>query len=82
MPLPFADMAYSHINKNNSIIFSVGTSSQRLVEKLLDEPLNVEIFGTLKEAQVLSDWWRRSYNTIRPHSSLKYRPPTPETMQP
>ena len=24
--------------------------------------------------------WRREYNTIRPHSSLGYRPPVPETI--
>ena len=29
--------------------------------KLRDELLNLEIFDTLKEAQVLSEWWRRSY---------------------
>jgi putative transposase len=50
--------------------------------KLRDELLNIEIFDTLKEAQVLSEWWRKGYNTIRPHSSLNYRPPAPETMQP
>lgn len=50
--------------------------------KLRDELLNLEIFDTLKEAQVLSEWWRRSYNTIRPHSSLGYRPPAPEAQHP
>ena len=25
--------------------------------------------------------WRREYNTIRPHSSLGYRPPAPETIR-
>jgi putative transposase len=50
--------------------------------KLRDELLNVEIFDTLQEAQVLSEWWRKNYNTIRPHSSLGYRPPAPETQQP
>ena len=50
--------------------------------KLRDELLNLEIFDTLKEAQVLSEWWRKSYNTIRPHSSLGYRPPAPEAQQP
>jgi len=38
--------------------------------KLRDELLNLEIFDTLQEAQVLSEWWRKNYNTIRPHSSL------------
>ena len=37
-----------------------------------------EIFYTLKEAQVLIEEWRMEYNTFRPHSSLKYRPPAPE----
>jgi len=26
--------------------------------------------------------WRVHYNTIRPHSSLGYRPPAPETLTP
>ena len=50
--------------------------------KLRDELLNGEIFYTLKEAQVLIERWRRHYNTIRPHSSLGYRPPAPETVIP
>jgi len=50
--------------------------------KLRDELLNGEIFYTLKEAQVLIEQWRRHYNTIRPHSSLGYRPPAPETIKP
>jgi len=46
--------------------------------KLRDEFLNGEIFYSLKEAQVLAKRWRVHYNTIRPHSSLSYRPPAPE----
>ncbi len=45
--------------------------------KLRDEFLNGEIFYTLKEAQILIEQWRFEYNTIRPHSSLGYRPPAP-----
>ena len=48
--------------------------------KLRDELLNGEIFYTLKEAQILIEQWRIHYNTIRPHSSLGYRPPAPVTM--
>ena len=48
--------------------------------KLRDELLARELFYTLKEAQVLIERWRREYNTIRPHSSLGYLPPTPETV--
>ena len=50
--------------------------------KLRDELLNGEIFYTLKEAKVLIEQWRRHYNTIRPHSSLGYKPPAPETIEP
>ncbi|MCO5143611.1 MAG: IS3 family transposase [Oligoflexia bacterium] len=50
--------------------------------KLRDELLEGEIFYTLKEAQVLIEMWREDYNTIRPHSSLGYRPPAPETILP
>ena len=39
--------------------------------KLRDELLNGEIFYTLKEAKVLIEEWRKTYNTTRPHSSLK-----------
>lgn len=50
--------------------------------KLRDELLECEQFSTLYEAQVLIERWRRHYNTIRPHSSLGYRPPAPETILP
>jgi len=50
--------------------------------KLRDELLNGEIFTTLREAQVLIERWRQHYNTIRPHSSLGYNPPAPETILP
>ena len=49
--------------------------------KLRDELLNGEIFYTLKEAQILIEQWRIHYNTIRPHSSLNYRPPAPQTIK-
>jgi len=48
--------------------------------KLRDELLNGEIFYSLKEAKVLIESWRKHYNTVRPHSSLGYRPPAPETI--
>jgi putative transposase len=50
--------------------------------KLRDELLNGEIFTTLREAQVLIERWRQHYNAVRPHSSLGYRPPAPETVLP
>ena len=39
--------------------------------KLRDEHLNVELFDTLLEAQVLTERWRCEYNQLRPHSSLR-----------
>ena len=45
--------------------------------KFRDELLNGEIFTTLQEAKVLTAWWRRQYNHLRPHSALGYRPPAP-----
>jgi hypothetical protein len=50
--------------------------------KLRDECLNGEIFYSLKEAQVVIEQWRVQYNTRRPHSSLGYRPPAPQTILP
>ncbi len=50
--------------------------------KLRDELLAREQFDTLFEAKVLIERWRREYNTIRPHSSLGYRPPAPEALHP
>ena len=47
--------------------------------KLRDECLNQEIFYSLKEARVVIEQWRKQYNTVRPHSSLGYRPPAPQT---
>ena len=49
---------------------------------LRDELLNGEIFYSLKEAKVVIEQWRRHYNTVRPHSSLGYRPPAPQTLMP
>ncbi len=50
--------------------------------KMRDELLNREIFTTLTEAKVLIGQWRKEYNQVRPHSSLGYRPPTPEARIP
>lgn len=50
--------------------------------KFRDELLNGEIFYTLREAQVVIEQWRHHFNTQRPHSSLGYRSPAPETILP
>jgi len=50
--------------------------------KLRDELLAREQFDTLLEAKVLIERWRREYNAYRPHSSLGYRPPAPEAIEP
>ncbi|HIM59107.1 MAG TPA: hypothetical protein EYM41_00745, partial [Dehalococcoidia bacterium] len=33
------------------------------------------------EVQILTERWRQEYNTIRPHSSLGYRPSAPEIVR-
>jgi putative transposase len=48
--------------------------------KLSDELLDREIFYSLQEAKVLIEMWRKHYNQVRPHSSLGYRSPAPETI--
>ena len=48
--------------------------------RLRDELLNGEIFYSLKEAQIIIEAWRQHYNTKRPHSSLGYKPPAPESI--
>ncbi|HYE31631.1 MAG TPA: IS3 family transposase [Methylomirabilota bacterium] len=44
-------------------------------DKLRDESLNRELFGSLLEAQVIIEQWRLEYNGLRPHSSLGYQTP-------
>lgn len=44
-------------------------------DKLRDECLNMEVFGSLTEAKVILNQWRHYYNTRRPHSSLGYLTP-------
>lgn len=50
--------------------------------RLRDECLNIELFNNLLEAKTIIEYWRKHYNTIRPHSSLQYKPPAPETVRP
>jgi transposase InsO family protein len=48
--------------------------------KLRDELLNGEIFYSLAEARIIIEGWREHYNTMRPHSSLGYKPPAPSAV--
>ena len=48
--------------------------------KLRDELLNGELFYSLAEARIVIESWRQHYNTLRPHSSLGYKPPAPATL--
>ena len=38
--------------------------------------------GELGVKTLFIEQWRREYNTVRPHSSLGYRPPAPEGLKP
>ena len=48
--------------------------------KLRDELLARELFYTKLAVRVLTERYRQTYNRIRPHSSLGFRPPVPETV--
>jgi transposase InsO family protein len=48
--------------------------------RLRDELLNGEVFYSLAEARIVIESWRQHYNTLRPHSSLGYKPPAPHTV--
>ena len=50
-------------------------------EKMRAQFLDGKLFYTLKEAQFMTERWRRHYNTVRPHGSLRGQPPVPETIQ-
>ena len=50
--------------------------------KLRDELLDGEVFYTMTEVKVLTAQYRQIYNQVRPHSSIGYRPPAPETILP
>ena len=43
--------------------------------------MQLEIFYSLEEAQVIIGAWRDHDNRVRPHSSLGYRPPAPVTRE-
>jgi len=43
--------------------------------RLRDEFLDREEFESVADAQAKGRWWRREYNTIRPHSGIGYRTP-------
>jgi len=49
------------------------------IGELRDELLEREIFCTLAEARHVVEAWRSHCNHVRPHSSLGYRPPAPDT---
>ena len=50
--------------------------------KLRDELLAREMFDRLLEANMLIERYRKAHNTVRPRSSLGYRPPAPESRRP
>jgi len=56
--------------------------------RMRDGFLNGELFGSVKEAEVLANRWVAYYNQIRPHSSLGgkppcgTRPPAPQSLVP
>ena len=53
---------------------------ESLKVKMRDKLLAREMFYSVKVAQILIEMWCKHYNTIRPHSSLGYKPPVPATV--
>ncbi len=45
--------------------------------KLRHEPLNGELLYSLAEVRIVIESWRQHYNTLRPNSSLGYKPLAP-----
>ncbi len=54
---------------------------KNFIGNLGDVLLSGEIFAKVLEAKVLVEQWRRRYNRDRPHSSLGYRSPAPDTFR-
>ena len=49
--------------------------------KFRDYCLDQHWFASLADARSKIENWRHHYNTVRPHSSLGYRPPAPRAMR-
>ena len=56
--------------------------NERFNGTLRNEVLNTEAFYSLQEARCVIQQWVEQYNHTRPHQSLNYRPPIPETTTP
>jgi len=50
-------------------------SNESLNSTFRKECLDAELFGSLMEAQVVIEQWRKKYNSLRPHSSQHYVTP-------
>jgi len=50
--------------------------------KLRDKLLNVELLDTVLDTKVLAQRCRKHYNTARPNSAPRYRPPVPDPILP
>jgi len=53
-----------------------------IAAELRDEFFNGEVVCSPKKAQIAIEQWRNYYNTIKPHPTLGYRPPLPQTFEP
>ncbi|HEV3256122.1 MAG TPA: transposase, partial [Gemmataceae bacterium] len=49
--------------------------SESFNSRFRDEFLEMEEFENVPDAREKGEWYRREYNTVRPHSSLAYKTP-------
>jgi transposase InsO family protein len=49
--------------------------SESFNSRFRDEFLEMEEFESVRDAREKGEWFRREYNTVRPHSSLDYKTP-------
>ena len=76
--LPLGTIELKNPADEDATVWTAWQQLQTCKAELLDR----EIFYTLLEVRVLTERYRQTYNRVRPHSALGYRPPAPETLLP
>ncbi|MGB0505420.1 MAG: integrase core domain-containing protein, partial [Pikeienuella sp.] len=72
-----AEIAYIELRSS-----SENSCCENFNRGICDELLNGDIFYALREAQIISEGWKKHYNLKRPQSAYCYQPPTPKAIIP